>query len=226
MFLIDSSYYSPLQGLILAIKDPKVAIFAIMTLSELLGLSFLQFFPTSEYVLLSYNCSVLADWFRFVGLPRPWDSARPLLCSSPRMQCSSGRSWGVINFSSYSPPWIIAAMVCCLNALHAGSQFCITFLDVYIDYYCLVDKTGERFFHIASWWWSVILGFIIALSTMSTAGRYVSLFFMASGYIGKALIPRVGGFTEYLHKRCFYDASLGLEFHFAASSVRHPFLNM
>jgi hypothetical protein len=60
----------------------------------------------------------------------------------------------------------------------------------------LVDKTGGRFFHMMGWWWSVILGFIIALSTMSTAGRYISLFFMASGFVGKALIRRVGGFTE------------------------------
>jgi hypothetical protein len=60
----------------------------------------------------------------------------------------------------------------------------------------LVDKTGGRFFHMMGWWWSVILGFIIALSTMSTAGRYISLFFMASGFVGKALIRRVGVFTE------------------------------
>ena len=60
----------------------------------------------------------------------------------------------------------------------------------------LVDKTGGRFFHMVGWWWSVIVGFIIALSTMSTAGRYVSLFFMASGFAGKALILTVGGFTE------------------------------
>lgn len=47
------------------------------------------------------------------------------------------------------------------------------------------DRTGERFFHIAGWWWGVILGFIIALSTMSIAGRYVSMFLMACGYAGQ-----------------------------------------
>ena len=47
------------------------------------------------------------------------------------------------------------------------------------------DKTGERFFHIAAWWWGVILGFMIALSTMSIAARYVSLFLMACGYVGQ-----------------------------------------
>ena len=60
LFLIDFILYRPLQGLILAIKDPKVAIFAIMTVSELLGLSFLQFFPTLEYVLLNYKCSIFS----------------------------------------------------------------------------------------------------------------------------------------------------------------------
>jgi hypothetical protein len=51
---------------------------------------------------------------------------------------------------------------------------------------CFIDKTGERFFHIAAWWWGVILGFIIALSTMSIAGRYVSMFLMACGYVGES----------------------------------------
>jgi len=48
-----SPHYRPMQGLILAVKDPKVAIFALMNVSQLLGLSFVQFFPTSEYVLLN-----------------------------------------------------------------------------------------------------------------------------------------------------------------------------
>jgi len=58
--------------------------------------------------------------------------------------------------------------VCAVNAWHA-------------------DRTGERFFHIAGWWWGVILGFIIALSTMNTAGRYVAMFLMACGYTGFAM---------------------------------------
>jgi hypothetical protein len=50
------------------------------------------------------------------------------------------------------------------------------------------DKTGERFFHIASWWWVVILGFIISLSTNNTGARYVSMFFMAFGYVGECFV--------------------------------------
>jgi len=34
------------QGLVLALSDPKVYVFALMTFTELLGLSFGNFFPT------------------------------------------------------------------------------------------------------------------------------------------------------------------------------------
>ncbi|KAJ8079899.1 hypothetical protein PM082_016724 [Marasmius tenuissimus] len=49
------------------------------------------------------------------------------------------------------------------------------------------DRSRERFFHIAVWWWGVMLGFIIALSTMNTAARYISLFFMACGYVSNTM---------------------------------------
>ncbi|THU76355.1 MFS general substrate transporter [Dendrothele bispora CBS 962.96] len=67
-----------------------------------------------------------------------------------------------------APPWIFATVTCIASAWHA-------------------DRTGERYFHIAGWWWGVIVGFIIALCTMNTAGRYVSMFLMAIGYSGFAM---------------------------------------
>jgi len=88
-------------------------------------------------------------------------------------------------------------------------------------YSCLADKTGERFFHLVTWWWGAILGFIIALSTMSTAGRYVSMFFMACGFVGKALNPQ-GWWIHWKGSRLCADASLGIERHSAASRVRPP----
>lgn len=125
----DNAEDSPVQGLIMAIKDPLVSIFSIMTISQILGLSFLQYFPTlTETLGFSTTVTLLLA----------------------------------------APPWIVASIVCCLNALHA-------------------DKTGERFFHLAGWWWAVILGFIIAQSTFSIAGRYASLFLMACGYVGFAM---------------------------------------
>ncbi|KAG6817451.1 hypothetical protein H0H87_008619 [Tephrocybe sp. NHM501043] len=42
------------------------------------------------------------------------------------------------------------------------------------------DKVGERFFHVASSFGVGILGFIIAVSTMNTAARYVSLQYLIS----------------------------------------------
>ncbi|KAG6889495.1 hypothetical protein C0995_000661 [Termitomyces sp. Mi166 len=108
----DNAEDSPMRGLKMAISDPIVLIFTLQTISQLLGLSFVNFFPT--------------------------------------------------------PPWVFASIVCCLSAWHA-------------------DRTGERFFHIAGWWWGVIVGFIIGLSTMKIPGRYVAMFLMASGYAGFAM---------------------------------------
>ncbi|KAJ3813547.1 major facilitator superfamily domain-containing protein [Lentinula lateritia] len=42
----DSTGDSPLKGLLMAIQDPKVWVFAIMNTAQLLGLSFVNFFPT------------------------------------------------------------------------------------------------------------------------------------------------------------------------------------
>jgi len=42
----SSPLYRQLHGLKLAIKDPKVIIFAILGTSQVLGLSFSQYFPT------------------------------------------------------------------------------------------------------------------------------------------------------------------------------------
>ena len=47
--------------------------------------------------------------------------------------------------------------------------------------------TGERFWHITVWLWVAIVGYIIAQATMSVAGRYVSLFLLASGYVGGSM---------------------------------------
>jgi len=125
----DNREDSPIKGLKMAIQDPIVLIFCVISLSQLLGLSFVNFFPTLTQTL-GFSTTIT------------------LLLAAP--------------------PWIYASIVCCLSAWHA-------------------DKTGERFFHIASWWWGVIVGFIIALSTMKVGGRYVSLFLMASGYAGFAM---------------------------------------
>ncbi|ESK85420.1 tartrate transporter [Moniliophthora roreri MCA 2997] len=125
----DNESDSLLHGLQLALADPKVLIFAAMTMLLLLGSSFVIFFPTLTQTL-GFNTT--------------------------------------ISLVLAAPPWLLVTVICCLNAWHA-------------------DRTGERFFHITGWWWSVIVGFIIALATMNTVARYISMILMALGYAGFGL---------------------------------------
>ncbi|TFY75869.1 hypothetical protein EWM64_g8143 [Hericium alpestre] len=125
----DTATDSPWNGFVLAMKDPKTSIFALISCTQLLGLSFVNFFPTLTATLgFSTTISLLLA----------------------------------------APPWIFATIVTCVNAWNAG-------------------MTGERFFHITSWWWGVIIANIIGVTTMSVGGRYVAMFLMASGYAGFAL---------------------------------------
>ncbi|KNZ71257.1 hypothetical protein J132_00102 [Termitomyces sp. J132] len=104
----------PLKGFQMAISDPLVLIFTLQTVAQILGLSFVNFFPTLTQTLgFSTTMSLLLA----------------------------------------APPWVFASIACCL--------------------------TG--------WWWGVIAGFIIGLSTMSIPARYVAMFLMASGYAGFAM---------------------------------------
>ena len=64
-----------------------------------------------------------------------------------------------------APPWVFATLVAFGVTRHS-------------------DKTGERFFHIATPLVVGLIGCIIALSTMNTAARYISLFLMAQSYAG------------------------------------------
>jgi len=125
----DTSGDTAWEGLKQALQDPKVLIFAVMNALQLLGLSFINFFPTLTATL----------------------------------------GFGtVVSLLLAAPPWIWASIICLSVAKSA-------------------DKTGERYFHMTGPWCGVILGYIIALASMKTAPRYVSMFLMASGYAGFAL---------------------------------------
>ncbi|KAF8587872.1 MFS general substrate transporter [Ramaria rubella] len=72
-----------------------------------------------------------------------------------------------VTFLLIAPPWFFAAIVSFFVARSS-------------------DKTGERFFHIAIPNFLGLVGFVIAISTMSLPARYISLFLMAlssAGYI-------------------------------------------
>ncbi|KAF7977659.1 hypothetical protein HWV62_3092 [Athelia sp. TMB] len=62
-----------------------------------------------------------------------------------------------------APPWVFATLVAFAVTRHS-------------------DKTGERFWHIAGPLLGGIIGFVIAVSTMNTGARYLSLFLMAQSY--------------------------------------------
>ncbi|KAF8842308.1 MFS general substrate transporter [Paxillus ammoniavirescens] len=64
-----------------------------------------------------------------------------------------------------SPPWVFATFVAFKTSRHS-------------------DSDGERFFHIAVPSFMGIVGFLMAMLTMNTAIRYISLFLMAQSYTG------------------------------------------
>ncbi|KAH8708571.1 major facilitator superfamily domain-containing protein [Phaeosphaeriaceae sp. PMI808] len=64
-----------------------------------------------------------------------------------------------------APPWAFACIVSLINAWHA-------------------DQTQERFWHIVGPIIGGIVGFVISMSTLNTAARYVALFLQASSYAG------------------------------------------
>ncbi|KAH7318061.1 major facilitator superfamily domain-containing protein [Stachybotrys elegans] len=64
-----------------------------------------------------------------------------------------------------SPPWVFSCIVSLVNAWHS-------------------DKTQEKIWHIT---WPIcmgIVGFVISMSTLNTAARYVALFLQAGSYAG------------------------------------------
>ncbi|KAF8215054.1 MFS transporter [Mycena galopus ATCC 62051] len=125
----DNDQDTPLVGLKMAVTDPLILTFAVMNAAQLLGLSFINFFPTLTSTL-------------------GFDTTISLLLAAP--------------------PWLIASLVTSASAWHA-------------------DKTGERYFHVAGWWWAVMIGFIISLATANVGARYFSMFLMAAGYSGFSL---------------------------------------
>ncbi|RYP03391.1 hypothetical protein DL764_005176 [Monosporascus ibericus] len=64
-----------------------------------------------------------------------------------------------------SPPWVFSCIICLINAWHS-------------------DRTQEKFWHITGPVIGGLVGFVISMSTLNTAARYVALFLQASSYAG------------------------------------------
>ncbi|KAF9073975.1 major facilitator superfamily domain-containing protein [Rhodocollybia butyracea] len=88
---------SPLKGLLMAIKDPKVWVFSIMNTAQLLGLSFINFFPTLASTL-GFNTTV-----SLLLVAPPWIFSTIMCClnawhadrTEERFFHLSGWWWGV-----------------------------------------------------------------------------------------------------------------------------------
>jgi MFS family permease len=76
-----------------------------------------------------------------------------------------------------APPWAFACVVSLANAWHA-------------------DRTQERFWHIVGPILFGMVGFVISMSTLNTAARYVALFMQASSYAGKSCMSV--GFSRFV----------------------------
>ncbi|RSL51297.1 hypothetical protein CEP54_011491 [Fusarium duplospermum] len=64
-----------------------------------------------------------------------------------------------------SPPWVFSCIISLINAWHS-------------------DRTEEKFWHIVGPICIGIVGFVISMSTLNVAARYVALFLQASSYAG------------------------------------------
>ncbi|KAK3319201.1 major facilitator superfamily domain-containing protein [Apodospora peruviana] len=64
-----------------------------------------------------------------------------------------------------APPWVFACIVSLINAWHS-------------------DRTQEKFFHIVGPISVGMIGFVISMSTLNVAARYIALFLQASSYAG------------------------------------------
>ncbi|KAJ9133392.1 Tartrate transporter [Pleurostoma richardsiae] len=64
-----------------------------------------------------------------------------------------------------APPWVFSCLFSLANAFHA-------------------DRTGEKFWHITGPICMGVVGFVISMSTLNVAARYVALFLQAGSYAG------------------------------------------
>ncbi|KAJ7744487.1 MFS general substrate transporter [Mycena maculata] len=91
-----------------------------------------------------------------------------------------------------APPWFFATFYAFANSRHS-------------------DQTGERFWHIVTPLLVGILGFLLAMSTMNTVARYISLFMMACSYAGFiTYLSWASGSIRPSHKRAVGLAGINM----------------
>ena len=174
--------YRAWRGLKLALQDPKVYIFALYDFSALLGLGFVQFFPTSVMVIyfLGWCSDIFLGYLQSVCNNGFLNHYHTLTCIVRYLALKF--TWLYHNLERRGS--LLQFYVLSMLAMPVSQQWCFIFLS---DLFIRSDVTGERFWHITVWFWVVIVGYIIAQATMTVGGRYVSLFLLATGYVGSSM---------------------------------------
>lgn len=121
----------------------------------------MMFTLTAFVVGLSFNAFFVSDPSLY--FPFSWNMAL-IRYMQPTLTETLGYGY-VPTLLLSSPPWVFSCLVSLLNAWHS-------------------DRTGEKFWHITGPIAGGLVGFIISMSTLNTAGRYVALFLQASSYAG------------------------------------------
>ncbi|KAI0321484.1 MFS general substrate transporter [Amylostereum chailletii] len=107
------------SGFMLAIKDPKVPILALMTCAQLLGLSFVNFFPTLS-ATLGFNTTISL----LLAAP-PWILATIVSCTSAWHADKSGE-----RYLHITVPWwgVVLAYIIGLSTMSIGGRYVALFL--------------------------------------------------------------------------------------------------
>ncbi|THG96229.1 hypothetical protein EW145_g7814 [Phellinidium pouzarii] len=192
----DREEDSMLAGFKMARQDIKVPIFSIMTAAQLLGLSFVNFFPTcvllrsvtklwtlgcSEWVVVSQLRSVLARRSACFLLRKAY--LKRIQKNSTEFNPPIQTAVDILHYR------LLLERLACRQVIFKMHKH-LSYRFIENDCVDLPDKTGERFFHISVHWWLVIVAYIIGVSTFSIGGRYFAMFLMASGYAGECLTFR------------------------------------
>ncbi|KAI0332944.1 MFS general substrate transporter [Cubamyces sp. BRFM 1775] len=115
----DVATDSAMKGLIMALKDPKVPIFAVMTCSQLLGLGFVNFFPTIAGTL-GFSTTVTL----LLAAP-PWILATIVCCISAWNADRTGE-----RFFHICVPWwgVIIGYIIGVSTFSIGGRYVAMFL--------------------------------------------------------------------------------------------------
>ncbi|KAJ7160184.1 MFS general substrate transporter [Mycena filopes] len=110
----DNDKDTPLAGLKMAITDPLVLVFAIMNSAQLLGLSFINFFPTLTQTL-GFNTTISL----LLAAP-PWVVASVVTCLSAWHADKTGERYFHVAF-----PWwgVILGFVISLATMNTGARY-------------------------------------------------------------------------------------------------------